>query len=514
MGRCFAAAQDRKPGGDAPWCDRCVGPCRPDAQRAQTRSGGGSGAASGIAESDCCPARRWRMGRGQYRDRRTRCMDADSETQGSECPGDRRVSPEQGGDVMRILDGPKRDRFVRAIEQRGATDLAEIEPAVRRIVNNVRRNGDRALRRYAVRWDGLEKSEPVRVPEADLQDAWQRTPAELQDAIQQAAANIRRYCEWQKPQEWRREIHPGVCVGQLVRPLDSVGCYVPGGRYPLPSTVLMTVIPAQVAGVPVIRVVSPRPAQATLAAAAFLGVREFYRVGGAQSIAALAYGTESIPKVSKIVGPGNRYVTAAKKLVAFDCAIEFLAGPTEAVIISADGDPACIASDLVAQGEHDPDALCIFITTSRALAGKVQKEVQERTCKNPIAARSLSGRSAILMADSLGHAVEISNRIAPEHLTLPAELAPSVQHAGAVFLDEFTPQAAGDYVSGPNHVLPTGAMARVRGGLSVFDFVRLIGCQQVSRDGIRHIGPAGVALATAEGLTGHADAFRARFANA
>jgi histidinol dehydrogenase len=276
----------------------------------------------------------------------------------------------------------------------------------------------------------------------------------------------------------------------------------------------MTVIPAQVAGVKQIRVVSPRPAQATLAAAAFLGVREFYRVGGAQAIAALAYGTESIPRVDKIVGPGNRYVTAAKKLVAFDCAIEFLAGPTEAVVISANGDPACIASDLVAQGEHDPDALCIFITPSRALAKKVQNEIQKRTHANPTAAQSLSTRGAILLAASLEQAVEISNRIAPEHLTLPAELAPSVQHAGAVFLDEFTPQAAGDYVSGPNHVLPTTAMARVRGGLGVLDFVRVIGCQQVSRAGIQRIAPAGITLATAEGLKGHAEAFRVRCSHA
>ena len=205
--------------------------------------------------------------------------------------------------------------------------------------------------------------------------------------------------------EWLREIEPGVSVGQLVRPLESVGCYVPGGRYPLPSTVLMTVIPAQVAGVRQIRVVSPRPAQATLAAAAFLGVREFYRIGGAQAIAALAYGTEEIPRVDKIVGPGNLYVTAAKKLVAFDCAIEFLAGPTEAVVVSADGDPACVASDLVAQAEHDPDALCVFITTSRALAKKVQNEVQTRTRDNPTAAQSLSRRGAILLTASLDQAI-------------------------------------------------------------------------------------------------------------
>ncbi len=417
-------------------------------------------------------------------------------------------------DVMRILEGAEQSRLVTALARRGATDLAEVEPAVRRIVREIRRNGDRALRRYATRWDGLGKDEPLRVPEADLHEAWEQTDPELQEAIKQAAGNIRRYAEWQAPEQWRREIQPGVFVGQLVRPIESVGCYVPGGRYPLPSTVLMTVIPAEVAGVRQIRVVSPRPAQATLAAAAFLGVREFYRVGGAQAIAALAYGTEEIPRVDKIVGPGNRYVTAAKKLVAFDCAIEFLAGPTEAVIISEDGDPACISSDLVAQAEHDPDALCIFITTSRTLARRVQKEVQKRTRANPIAAQSLSRRGAILPVASLEQAVEMANRIAPEHLTLPAALAPAVQHAGAVFLDEFTPQAAGDYVSGPNHVLPTGGMARVRGGLSVLDFMRVIGCQQVSRAGIRQIAAPGITLATAEGLQGHAEALRVRCSHA
>jgi len=416
--------------------------------------------------------------------------------------------------VMRILEGAKKDRFVRALEQRGASDLAEVEPAVRRIVSNVRRNGERALRHYAARWDGLGRREPVRVAEVDLLEAWQRTAPELREAITQAADNIRRYCEWQKPQEWRREIHPGVCVGQLVRPLESVGCYVPGGRYPLPSTLLMTVIPAQVVGVPRIRVVSPRPAQATLAAAAFLGVREFYRVGGAQAIAALAYGTESIPRVNKIVGPGNRYVTAAKKLVAFDCAIEFLAGPTEAVFISEEGNPVFIACDLVAQAEHDPDALCVLITSSRGLAKAVQTKVQRRTRANPIAAESLSRRGAILLVASLDQAVEIANRVAPEHLTLPADLAQSVQNAGSIFLNDFTPQSAGDYISGPNHVLPTGAMARVRGGLSVLDYVRIISCQEVSGEGIRRIVPAAIALAEAEGLHGHAESLRVRCANA
>jgi histidinol dehydrogenase len=415
---------------------------------------------------------------------------------------------------LRILDGVKKDRFVSALEQRGANDLAEVEPAVRRIVNNVRRNGDRALRRYAERWDSLSKREALRVSETELNDAWQKTSPELQGAIRQAASNIRRYCEWQKPEEWRREIQPGVCVGQLVRPLESVGCYVPGGRYPLPSTLLMTVIPAQVAGVPEIRVMSPRPAQATLAAAAFLGVREFYRAGGAQAIAALAYGTKSIPRVSKIVGPGNRYVTAAKKLIAFDCAIEFLAGPTEAVIVSVDGNPVFIACDLVAQAEHDPDALCILITNSSVLAKAVQSEVQQRTRANPIAAQSLARNGAILLVDSLEQAVDTANRIASEHLTLPAAMAPAVRNAGSIFLDEFTPQSAGDYISGPSHVLPTGGMAHVRGGLSVLDYVRIIACQEVSREGIRAIAPPAIALAEAEGLRGHAESLRVRYANA
>jgi histidinol dehydrogenase len=403
---------------------------------------------------------------------------------------------------------------VGALEQRGAKDLAAVEPGVRRIVNSVRHDKDRALRCYAVRWDGLDRDEPVRVPEAELREAWQKTPPELQDAIKQAAGNIRRFCEWQKPKEWRREIHPGVWVGQLVRPLESVGCYVPGGRYPLPSTLLMTVIPALVVGVREIRVASPRPAQATLAAAAFLGVREFYRVGGAQAVAALAYGTESVPRVSKIVGPGSRYVTAAKKLVAFDCAIEFLAGPTEAVIVSEDGDPAFIASDLVAQAEHDPDALCIFITSSTRLAKAVQKEAKRRARANPIATESLSRNGAILLVDSLDKAVETANRIAPEHLTLPSALAAAVQNAGSIFLNEFTPQSAGDYISGPNHVLPTGAMARVRGGLSVLDYVRIISCQEVSREGLQRIALPAIVLAETEGLRGHAESLRVRCANA
>src|SRR6202521_5431797 len=322
---------------------------------------------------------------------------------------------------IRILDGRKKDRFMQALEERGATDLAELEPTVRRIVNTVRHNGDRALRSYAARWDGLERSEPVLVPEADIQEAWQRTSAGLREAITQAAANIRRYCAWQKPEEWRREIQPGVSVGQLVRPLESVGCYVPGGRYPLLSTLLMTVIPAQVAGAENIRVVSPHPGPEVLAAAALLGVRELYRVGGAQAISALAYGTETIPRVDKIVGPGNLYVTTAKKIVAFDCAIDFLAGPTEGLILCDDGEPSFVASDLVAQAEHDPDALVLLVTQSRKLARSVSRSVASLARENPIAQRALRKHGAVLLAASSQQAIEWTNLIAPEHLTTTRE---------------------------------------------------------------------------------------------
>jgi histidinol dehydrogenase len=266
---------------------------------------------------------------------------------------------------MRILSGRAAVMRVRELADRGS-QLASVEPQVRRIVSDVRRNGDRALRRYAQRWDGLAKDRPFLVDESTIQKASKSSSPQLRSALRIAARNIRQFCEWQKPKEWMRD-RDGISAGQIVRPLDSVGCYVPGGRYPLVSTLLMTVVPALVAGVKEIRVVSPEPRPEVLAAAGLLGVSQFYRIGGAQAIAALAYGTKTIPRVDKIVGPGNLYVTAAKKLVSFDCAIDFLAGPTEVLILSDDGQPDFIAADLVAQAEHDPQALPVFIT----LSGKI-----------------------------------------------------------------------------------------------------------------------------------------------
>jgi histidinol dehydrogenase len=415
---------------------------------------------------------------------------------------------------MRTLRGSKAEAFVRTLEQRGAANLARVEKTVARIVADVRKNGDKALRRYAEKLDGLQAKQPLHVSDADLEQAWNVVSDDFKRALNVAAGNIRQYCEWQKPQQWRNAAAPGINVGQVVRPLQSAGCYVPGGRYPLPSTMLMTVIPAQVAGVHEIRVVSPRPAPETLATAHFLGVREFYRIGGAQAVAALAYGTATVSKVDKIVGPGNLFVTAAKKLVAFDCGIDFLAGPTEVVIVSERGDPRFIAADLVAQAEHDPDTLAVFITSSSPLAEKVAAEAKMAAAKNDIAKVSLKENGAVLLADSHEQALEFANRIAAEHITVNEEDLVHVSNAGSIFIGDYSPQAAGDYASGPNHVLPTGGVARFRGGLGVQDFVKTISVQQLSRDGLDRIASAVITLAEAEGLKAHAESIRVRSANA
>jgi histidinol dehydrogenase len=415
---------------------------------------------------------------------------------------------------MRILSGQKAETALRKVEQRGAASLATVEIPVRRIVEDVRDEGDRALRRYAQKWDGMTARQPIRVPQSELKQAWESTSVEFRKAVRTAADNIKRYCELQRPREFQDSFQPGIRVGQVVRPLESAGCYVPGGRYPLPSTMLMTVIPAQVAGVKKICVVSPRPAPATLGTAFFLGVEEFYRVGGAQAIAALAYGTKSIPRVDKIVGPGNLYVTAAKKIVAFDCAIDFLAGPTEIVVVSHAGEPRFIAADLVAQAEHDLDAIPLFITASKQLAESVKLEVAKATRENEIAADAVARNGLILLAASREQAMEFANRIAPEHITVEEEDLPLVQNAGSIFVGDYSPQAGGDYAVGPNHVLPTGAAARFRGGLSIADFLKIISVQQLTKQGVQQLASAIITLAEAEGLKAHAESVRVRCAHA
>jgi histidinol dehydrogenase len=287
-----------------------------------------------------------------------------------------------------------------------------------------------------------------------------------------------------------------------------MGAYIPAGRYPLPSTLLMTVIPAQVAGVATTCVACPHPSAEILGIAAWLGVTDLFQMGGAQAIAALAFGTETVPKVARIVGPGNIYVAAAKKLLAGEVGIDFVAGPTEIVIIASDGNPAWLAADLLAQAEHDFDASAILITTSRTLAKAVAEEVERQlttlaTAK--IAQVSIDHNGAIIVVDSLEEGVEMANELAPEHLALhDASLLAKIRHAGSVFLGEYSPEAAGDYASGPNHVLPTSGAARLRGGLSAADFVKVISVQELSREGLAELAPAITTLARAEGLEAHA----------
>jgi histidinol dehydrogenase len=398
-----------------------------------------------------------------------------------------------------------------ALEQRSSIVLDNVLPAVTHIVADVRKRGDQALLHYAAQFDGLPNLDALRVTKDEMGAAWKNLDPALRDALSTAASQIHKFAKRQLPSSWNDSSLPGLTTGQLVRSLGSVGCYVPSGRHPLPSTLLMTAIPAQVAGVERIVVVSPKPVRETLAAANLLGITEFYRLGGAHAIAALTYGTETIPRVDKIVGPGNLYVTAAKRLVAFDCAIDMLAGPTEIVVTSDRGHALDIASDLVAQAEHDPESLAIFITTREVLAIEVIAETKQLSRRNPIARESLDRNGIVIVASTIEEARSITNRIAPEHLTVdaPSDLA-WVRNAGSVFVGRWSAQPMGDYISGPNHTLPTGGMARVRGGLSVNDFVKLITVQQYSQQGVRGLGPKATLLAEAEGLTGHAEAIRTR----
>ncbi len=402
-----------------------------------------------------------------------------------------------------------------ALEQRGGAALDAVLPAVRRIVADVRKRGDRALLRYAAEFDGLSGAENLCVTEEEMAAAWEAIPAAMQQALSTAAEQIRTFAVRQLPESWSDEPVDGLTTGQLVRPLGAVGCYVPSGRHPLPSTLLMTVIPAQVAGVERIAVVSPKPVAETLAAAHLLGITEFYRLGGAHAVAALAYGTASLPRVDKIVGPGNLYVTAAKRLVAFDCAIDMLAGPTEIVVASERGNAAAIASDIVAQAEHDPAALAIFVTTNKDLAKEVMAEAKQRSRNNPVAREALDRNGLVVIASSVDEARQITNRLAAEHLTVDAASDLEwVQNAGSVFIGRWSSQPMGDYISGPNHTLPTGGMARVRGGLSVNDFVKLITVQQYNAQALRALGSKAALLADAEGLAGHAEAIRSRLSPA
>lgn len=401
--------------------------------------------------------------------------------------------------------------LIETLELRGAVNTAKVEPVVRRILADVRKGGDAELLRYASKLDGLPTSGTLLVSREEMREAWEATGVELRESMEVAQRNIRLFAEAQKPREWMSSPMKGVKTGQVVRPLGSVGCYVPGGRYPLPSTLLMTVTPAKVAGVERIVVCSPKPAQETMAAAWLAGVTEFYRVGGAQAVAAMAYGTETIERVDKIVGPGNLFVTAAKQMVSSECGIDMPAGPTEIGVASEAGSAAGIAADLVAQAEHDPEALAVLITSREALAKEVAAEVKVQSKGNEIAIRSLAAQGCIFVTSSVAETRELTNRLAFEHLSVDsANDLEWVRNAGSVFVGAYSPQSMGDYISGPNHVLPTGRNGRVRGGLSVMDFVKVITVQEYTLKGLKKLGPYAVALAEAEGLKGHAESVRVR----
>lgn len=420
--------------------------------------------------------------------------------------------------MLRIIKSSDKAAIAR-LERARRASLAEAERVARRILEDVRHQGDRALIRYARQLDGQDlRRVGFTVSREEIRRAYGNVPRGFVAALRVAARNIRAAARRQLPRAWQATQGAGVEVGQVIRPLDRVACYVPGGRFPLPSTVLMSVIPAQVAGVREVLVTSPRPAPAVLVAADVLGVKEIFRLGGAQAIAAFACGTESVPRADKIVGPGNRYVAAAKKLVAGECGIDFVAGPSELVMIGSRGNSRWIAADLVAQAEHDPDAVAFLITPSRRLALQVQVAVQGivRQLRLPVAERALARQGAIILTHDLNEAVALANALAPEHLTLledAVRLLDRIQSAGSIFLGGYSPVAAGDYASGTNHILPTGGAARLRGGLSVADFVKTVSVQRLTRPGLSRLRRAIVTLASTEGLKAHAYSVETRFEN-
>ena len=394
-------------------------------------------------------------------------------------------------------------------------DLSQYEAVVTPILNAVREEGDAALLRYARRFDGLGDT-PLRVPKEELADAAQNMKPGIREAVMVAAANIREYAVAQLPKEIFREFSPGRKLGWIVRPLDAVGCYVPSGRYPLPSTLLMTAVLAQTAEVPRICITSPKPSTEILGCAHILGIEEVYRVGGAQAIAAMAFGTETIGPVNRIVGPGNVYVAVAKKLLAGEVGIDFVAGPTEITILAEGGDPRIVAADMLAQAEHDTTASATLVTTSRQFAESVSEAIEDQLTSLPtaeVARKAIQGDSAIFVVPNLAVAVDVVNAIAPEHLSLhDSALLPQIKNAGTIFLGAHSPESAGDYAAGPSHVLPTGGAARLRGGLSAVDFVKIISVQELSRNALTDLAPAITTLARAEGLEAHARAVEVRSA--
>ena len=411
--------------------------------------------------------------------------------------------------MIPILDYEKTEES--AIFQRNTPQSQVTEP-VQEIIAQVRSQGDRALFHYTRLFDKVDISS-LEVTGEELEAALEQTDKALLSVLSSAAENIKAYHSRQKRTGFSFSPEPGVVLGQKVTPLEKVGIYVPGGTAAYPSTVLMTAIPAKIAGCGEIIMVSPPEiSPAILAAAKIAGVDRIFRVGGAQAIAALAYGTESIPRVDKIVGPGNAYVAEAKRQVFGQVAIDMIAGPSEILIIADEkSSPAHIAADMLSQAEHDRLASAVLITTSRSLAEQVQKELEAQVSRLPrkeIAQASLEGQGKIILAASIPQAMEISNRLAPEHLELmvesPMDYLDSIKNAGSVFLGRYCPEPVGDYWAGPNHTLPTGGTARFSSPLSVDDFVKKSQFTAYSQEALQKAGDKIAYFAQTEGLEAHA----------
>ncbi|MHC1594687.1 MAG: histidinol dehydrogenase [Methanotrichaceae archaeon] len=404
-------------------------------------------------------------------------------------------------------------------------NIQDVIPRVVEILSGVEEEGDKALARYTEELDGVRVG-VLKVSEKEIEAAYENVSQDIQKALEAAADNIMAFHYKQLEKDlWMTEVSPGVMVGQKIVPLESIGAYVPGGRAVYPSTALMTVIPAKVAGVPRVIVCTPPRKDGsiepiTLVAADMAGADEIYKLGGVQAIAAMAFGTDSIPDVEKIVGPGNVYVTAAKQLLRNTVEIDMPAGPSEVLIISDyTGKPDILAADLIAQAEHDPHSVSVLVVTDEDLAIATRQEVEAQAKKadrKDIVMQSLEN-SAILIAATMEDAIVFSNTFAPEHLEIIARDAMTIfgkiNNAGSVFLGRYTPVAAGDYASGTNHVLPTSGYARVLSGLNADHFVKKITVQQITREGLAQLEDCITTLAEAEGLKGHAESVRKRLAD-
>ncbi|MHA1651609.1 MAG: histidinol dehydrogenase [Candidatus Helarchaeota archaeon] len=410
------------------------------------------------------------------------------------------------------------------VKKRGELQFEEIKADVQKILADVRQNGDQAIIEYEKKFDKVEiTKDQIKVSPNEIEEAYSQVNSALLDSINQIIKNISAFHEAQKRDLWYIETRTGVSVGQMMRPIQSVGIYVPGGKAIYPSTVLMTVLPAKIAGVNRIILCTPPRSDGSidpiiLVAAREAGIDDIYRIGGVQAIAAMAYGTETIPSVEKIVGPGNKYVNTAKLLVSTFVGIDLPAGPSEILIIADEkSNPAYIAIDLISQAEHDENAYCFLITTSEMLAEQVENEINRLISDQPrksIIEKALNDNLYIILVENLKQAIELSNEIAPEHLEIQTQDAESilsqVNHAGAIFLGNYAPVPVGDYAAGSNHVLPTGGAAKLYSGLSIFTFMKFIDVVRCSRNGLKTLMPWIRSLAKVEGLNAHIQAIEMR----